>query len=456
MKKFYFVLLIIFISLIYSGKLLSQCYNCESLWMQDPKSPWKRTQGSIYDVSMIVKPVGKFFQVDVYMSYKSDPNYYNNVTDTFEVQHYFTLPDNVSFTDSWLWVDTTIMKADILERYSAFNIYEGIVNRRQDPSVLYKNSSGGYEFRIFPLPAKKFRKVKLSMMIPANENDGFYLPLSMFRYSKPTPEIQVLVYGDDTDKIPVLSNGAVFEAKVHATLGAYKLAKIPSTQVQTQAGIALSMVTETAPVSIAYGTEENQTGEGYYQLTFDPSTLLGVDTLNRRSLVFLIDHHSQTTLYNKTEVLAAARQMIKRVVRPNDRFRILYNHFSIKEVSPTWINGSEVDLESIFAGIQLGSASLLTSGLYEAYNYVLDEEDGQVIVISSDASKYQQLEAQQLKNELVDELGELRPTFILDYAAYNTHYHSTYYNGKYYYGNEVFYKNIIEQHKRSLLYLGQL
>ena len=58
------------------------------------------------------------------------------------------------------------MKADILERSTAFNIYEGIVNRRKDPSVLYKNQEDAYEFRIFPLPGQKAGRSNLLFSLP--------------------------------------------------------------------------------------------------------------------------------------------------------------------------------------------------------------------------------------------------------------------------------------------------
>ena len=125
-----------------------------------------------------------------------------------------------------MWVEDVIMKADILDRYSAFNFYEGIVTRRKDPSVLYKNSSELYEYRIFPLPAKKSRRVKLSFMIASNEFNNIDLPLGLFKNSYPKPDVQLIVYDKDSQLIPVLSNGAAFSPNIHPEHGAYRSAII--------------------------------------------------------------------------------------------------------------------------------------------------------------------------------------------------------------------------------------
>lgn len=120
----------------------------------------------------------------------------------------------------------------------------------------------------------------------------------------------------------------------------------------------------------------------------------------------------------------------------------MYNQLTVKEVSNDWMKLSEVNLDDIINKITLGNNSLLSSLLYEAYDYLKTEEKGSLFLLSSDNTKVLPSSAQALKNELTDAIGVLKPTYILDFANYYKHGQYTYYLDKYFYGNELFYKTL--------------
>lgn len=60
--------------------------------------------------------------------------------------------------DSWLWIGDEISKAMILDKWTASSIYENIVKRRKDPSILTKMSDLQYELRIFPMAGNEKEK----------------------------------------------------------------------------------------------------------------------------------------------------------------------------------------------------------------------------------------------------------------------------------------------------------
>ncbi len=444
MKKFQFLLLIIILLVIHSSRLLGQCYNCEQLFINDPRQWWSHSQAAIEDVSFVIRPAGKFYEVDLYMTYRGNPFEYFSEYDTFEVVHYFRLPKYASFTDSWLWVEDTIMQADILERSTAFNIYEGIVNRRKDPSILYKNYEDAYEFRIFPLPGKKSRKVKLTMLVASDENDAIELPLSMFALSYPRPEVKVSVYKKDTPLTPLISNGVNFVTKVDGQEGEYATASISANKYSGTGGainsftFRLDQPKENIILKTAKASENSSFG--YYQICLDPAQLLGIDTLEQKKVVFIVDHHSSNTNYGKQDVLNSLKGHIKKIIKPKDRFRIIYNNLNVKEVSTEWLSLNNVDLDQLIASISLGNNSVLTSLLYKGYEYLKNEDEGILMLMSSDASVFQPSDAQSLKDDLLSNVGVLRPTYALDYGNYSKHARAIYYADSYYYGNELFYK----------------
>ena len=141
--------LVLFLSLFYS---LSS-YGYTSLRVQDPQS-WYGYQGVIDTAVLSIKPKGAYFECGLYLTFSSRP-YLNNY-DTFEVQLYFDLPEGSIMHDSWLWVGNQVVQARLIDRVKATLTYEGIVQRRKDPSILYKNSATQFELRVFPMAASSF------------------------------------------------------------------------------------------------------------------------------------------------------------------------------------------------------------------------------------------------------------------------------------------------------------
>ena len=88
-------------------------------------------------------------------------------------------------SDSWLWIEGEPEKALILDRWTASAIYEGIVERRRDPSILTKIGPTSYELRVYPLTSNMPRKVKITYLVPAN--------WSASQVTVPMPVSQLLV-----------------------------------------------------------------------------------------------------------------------------------------------------------------------------------------------------------------------------------------------------------------------
>lgn len=399
----------------------------------------------IDDVSMVVKPAGKFYHLDLYMTYHvTEPQKFSE-NDSLEIVHYFGLSKNTAITDSWLWVGGVIMQADILEKNKAYTIYEGIVNRRKDPSVLYKYNEKNYEFRIFPLNANLSRRVKLSFLVPSNEKDQIDLPLGMFNDSHPRPKVTLFQYEKDSQQTPVLSNGIEFENGEHPEYGAYKKAILEANDYDPgdgeHSGVNFHTEQAASHLYLSAAKESGQSNSGVFQLSVNPSGLMGLDTLHKNRFVFVLDYQLGNNLFSKTEILTALKTQIRSMVKEKDEFRILYSQLTPREISQDWLHYEDLEkLDSLMSGIELGNTSLIGALLYEAYTHVKDEKSGVLFVLSSDANVASPSEAQLLIEELTAQVGVLRQTFIVDFATFDVDTPSTSYNGKIYYGNEYLYK----------------
>jgi Vault protein inter-alpha-trypsin domain len=158
------------------------------LRVQDPKSTWRYGQGTIEKAVLSVRPVGMYMEYGLYLTFSARGLGYTH-SDTMEVQFQFELPPGSIMYDSWLWIGDTIIRGEIMDKWTAESIYEEIVNRRRDPSILYKRSDTQYELRIFPMLGDESRKVKLTYLVPAQwnaKNVMSLLPTNLLRTSKNT------------------------------------------------------------------------------------------------------------------------------------------------------------------------------------------------------------------------------------------------------------------------------
>ena len=133
------------------------------LMVQHPQQTWRYGTGTIEDATIVLKPKGTHVQCDLYLQF-SPRGVFSSALDSVEVRFDFTLNPAASLTDMWLWVEEDIMKALILDRWTASSIYEDIVKRRRDPCLVLKEGSDYYEVKIYPLLGNDTRRIMLSSL----------------------------------------------------------------------------------------------------------------------------------------------------------------------------------------------------------------------------------------------------------------------------------------------------
>jgi hypothetical protein len=448
-KNTYLFLLVLIVEIISNASLLGQ-FSTQTLYMSDPRAQWKSIIPTVQDVTIVVKPQDNIVKYDLYMSYNSKNPQYGSILDTFEMVHFFTMPSDAMIIDSWLWVGDVIMKAKMYEKSAATNIYEGIVKRRQDPSILYKKSATNYEFRIFPVPNGTARKVKLSIIMPLTGKNNLEaiskLPLGLFKYNNKAPDVNIIMYENDSKQKIKLSNGEAFTAAKSDALGTYYTKTISANQViENNMNIVLENNT---PINIvSYTKSSTKENEGYYQLFLDRNKIFDVSNLSKNKQIIFIDHVGTNSNYSKLEVKNLVKSYLKKL-NPSEEFNVFYNKITLQKVSSTWLKAGAVDIDKLIDPIDFGATSTLNAGLFEAYTSLKNIKGGKLLLFSSDASIIGTNLSQKVKDELVASIGNLSTTYILDYSASNS---TIYYGNKYYYGNELFYEILSSNTKGSYI-----
>ncbi len=78
-----------------------------------------------------------------------------------EGTYLFPLEDDVAVSDFVLYIDGKPVKAELLAKDRARNIYEGIVRSMQDPALLEYVGTRAFQARVFPIPPNGERRIQL-------------------------------------------------------------------------------------------------------------------------------------------------------------------------------------------------------------------------------------------------------------------------------------------------------
>lgn len=416
----------------------------------DPKQTWRSTTPAITEATISIRPRGLYIEYGVYLTYSAQQTSYNTVRDTLEVQHYFNLPQGSAVNDSWLWVDNFIMKALLWDRISATSVYEGIVKRRQDPSILYKNSPTSYEFRIFPMVGNQTRRVKLNFFVPAKWSPTQLtaeLPLSMIQTSSTMPNVNLIVYESSDWKTPSVdfAPNTTWSTVTDSIFG-------------TSKRTTLSGISKSAIANISYKSYEDKsfffsntpvlgtTDEGHYQLAFAPKTLLNDTTSSPKKLLFLVDYESSNTSFTAQQALNLVKKNVYESLSRRDSFNVFYNRLTTRKVNNKWVVADSANIERAFStmndpSVGIGNSSILTSLVAEGYDFIKTQRGGEVVLISSNDAFSTLASVQSLYSDLERQYRPLPITHAFDFAS-RILVGSVWNQNRYYYGNELLYSVI--------------
>lgn len=398
-----------------------------------------------------IKPKGLVTEVSMYFDFSTRGVDFEN-QDSLEVQMMFKLPLNAEVTDMCLWIEDSMVQARIMDRWTAFQIYEEIVARRTDPAILYKERSYNwntnsyvysdlYSFRIFPLMNNLPRKAKITYIIPnSNINSGnlfLSLPINILKISNlPISSMKIRFFPNsnfispsliENNDVDFVSNGLYDEADI--------------TNLQDFSYLTLRAVNQNNDVIL--GLYPNSTdNEKYYQLQLIPNQIFGLS--KTKKILFLCDYLTinQNSI---NDFLGLLKYSIQAQLQPTDSFNIALSGFGSTFASNHWIAADSLSIENAFANISFqnfSSVSYLQNVLLDGIDFIQQNGNaGNITLISNSSSNGSFNQANSLINQCLSMMGEdVLPIHIIDlYESYGQYY---YQNGIVYYGNDYLYFNI--------------
>jgi hypothetical protein len=308
------------IFLVVVAAIMTSALQAQSLTINMPNQ-WYTANCDIDEAIVSVKPRGIYIEYGLYLTFSPTYNYY--VQDTFEIVMNFNLPEGSFVHDSWLWVDNQIVQAEMIERGIATTIYEGIVNRRKDPSVLYKNSATNYELRVFPMAGNSSRKVKITYLVPANwtaANVSVPLPIDILKLSQNVPNMQLIVEQNSAWGIPQIDGKP--QITFTTNLRGEYVSTLPKSEFMSASPVTLSFK---SPLVNGVYVEEYDEGnnEGYYQMIMMPKEVLSISS--SKKVAVLVDFKSNNTIATSATMAATLKNMIHNYFSDTDSFNLMFS-----------------------------------------------------------------------------------------------------------------------------------
>ncbi len=416
------------------------------LFVLDPQRGWAWEQGTIEEATFTVDPQGLYTEVGVYLTF-SARNTGFSAGEILEVDYYFELPAKAIINDSWLWIEDEIIKADIIDRWTASTIYEEIVGRRQDPSILVKEGDGQYRLRIFPLPAEGSRKVKISMLIPNNwteNNVSSILPTHLLQSSLHPVELEIRALLKNEWKNPrmLTGSGSEFVQVTDPNLGTYWSSFVPASSSTGSESLFFNV---DAPLEDGLYLNRH-TPEQIYQLVFLPSKALGLADAVPRKLSILLDYQSNNSRdISQAELLEKVMLYLLAHTSPSDSFNLFLADLFIEPVSPDWLPAHPDTILATFDRLgdnPLADYNNLPTLIGTGIDFVKrNGADGQIIIFSNSDSEGSQATANRLLDDVLELIGDdMIPIHVCDFQNNSVNYN--WINNRNYRGNEYLYANL--------------
>lgn len=411
------------------------------LTVEGPHKWDKKTQGIIDNVNIEVSPNGIYANVDLVFTINADKALYN-VKDSLEAVLPFSLPENSYIYDSWLWLDNnTIIQADIIEKNKVLNIYEGIVSRRRDPSLLTKTGPNSYRLSVYPMTTNYPRKVKISYSTPMkmyNNKAQVFLPTSLLKASKTAPPIMLTV-----------NKTAQYDTPTFLTHN-YNTQRVSSSSTQdvlfffgnnySDDNIILQY-NNNINNGVALTTYPISSNEGYYQLSVSPSVF---GQQRQKNITIILDHVSQShyNLYTAQEIISFVKSSLLSDYNTNiDSFNIFYvDNGQTKSAFSGWKAINQTNIDQAINNI---SSTFSTQNILQYNKLLIDalkfcgtksaKESEAVLLSSNDWYTADQLFADSMFHLIKDSVGGYNNSVsVINYSYYGRNF-----QGGYYYANDI-------------------
>lgn len=395
------------------------------LYTINPQAPWPRHDLSIEKATIRASPHGLYTEVGMYLTFETPDVIAPG--DSFEIIMKFNLPEDAFMVDSWLWIGEDIIRAEILDRWTAIAIYESFIQRQQDPSILTKTADGYYQLRIYPVMHNQNRKVKITYLIPAQwsaEEVVTSLPLHILKLSElPVENVRLQVKADSIWGQPHLNGLSGQQPTWTEPISGLLETTLPNgnttIKLAMDAPLNEGVFVSTLPVE----------GPDYYQMAILPEVVFDLEPIESKKLLVVMDYlNPNSNFLSQTEVLIQIKSQMLASLYPEDYFNLLVSGYLPGEPNsnqfyrPHWVPAHPDSIEAAFLALSgFNFSSNLPGMLNDGIEFIQNNDnDGELLLFSNSGLLWHFNTAAPVFSAIQELMGDqLIPIHICDFQTNN-------------------------------------
>lgn len=353
--------------------------------------------GVFEELRIVATPKGIFTEIEVFATITHSPGAWVWLGD-FEIIWQFDLPQNVIVHDAWLWVGQDIIKADLIDFWTALETYTGIVDYNEDPLFFYQLADKRYEVRVYPLPQGSSRRLKLSFLVPAEWDAASvtqHLLQPMFQSTDYPPDmVEIAVPVDANWGSPSLLLGnSSTEMMDTITGGSGNLLHYVEVDGEAFTEADVAQLRFQAPFNEpnrTFTSVYNEGGDKFYQLVHIPDWEAEVQQAGAKKSLILLDYDSTKSSLDKTQLLAELQAVLGAHFTPADAVNVAVSTANgIRFLSDAWWGFDDLAFPDTLAGLlgEMG-ASDLEALLSEGFGWAQAQGDASGVFLLAASEDY--------------------------------------------------------------------
>ncbi|MCE1245046.1 MAG: VIT and VWA domain-containing protein [Firmicutes bacterium] len=256
-----------------------------------------------------------------------DQVFVNEMNRDLEGEYIFPLPEGAALDSFSMDVDGRMVEGKLMDKDEARKIYEDIVRRRKDPALLEYIGRNIVKARVYPIPAKGSKKIKLKYSETLKAENGvvkYHYPLDTEKFS-PRPLEEVTITASVSSKIPIKA----YYCPTH------KMAFTRKSDNLIKASFEKSSFKPDVDFILYYTLSEKDFGlnmtayrdkdekDGYFLMFLAPKDKMEKEEAIPKDVVFILDSSGSMAEDNKMENAVKALKYCLSRLKPADRFNII-------------------------------------------------------------------------------------------------------------------------------------
>ena len=253
-----------------------------------------------------------------------DQVFINNHNRDIEGIFIFPLPEKAAISEFSMYIGERKIEGEILDKDQARRIYEDIVRRLKDPALLEYIGRNMFRARVYPIPARGEKRVKLSYteILKAEQNLVRYIyPLNTERFSF-HPIKEVSITAKINSKVPI-SNIYSSSHKVSIRKEEKGKARVSfeAANIKPDKDFILYYSLSQDDIGLSFMSWEGPE-DGYFMLLASPSYVSRKEKIINKNLIFVLDSSGSMSGRKIKQAKEAVRFVINHLDE-KDKFSIV-------------------------------------------------------------------------------------------------------------------------------------